>query len=207
MLLCLATPILLLTHGALAQTSPVGQVAINVEILPGPNQPSPTIDATKLSQQGVSGIAQVITGTVDTHLVAQQCGPGTYSSNQICVPCPNGTASAARGASDPSTCVPCPTGAYAIAGSSVCTDCVLNTFSVTPLASNKGVCIQCPPYTTSPVESDHVEDCVCNSGYFLSNNVISASNQLLYDTIPQVVSNLLNFQSASAIDVPHVTCV
>lgn len=194
-----------LYYSALAQVT--GQVGINVQILPGPNQPAPTIDANTLSQQGVSGVAQVITGTVDTQLVAQQCGRGTYSSNQKCVPCPNGTASTALGASDPSTCVPCPTGSYAIAGSSVCTDCTANTFSVTPLAATNGACLQCPPYTTSVSQSDSVQDCVCNSGYFLSNNVISATNQLLYDSIPAVVSDLLAFRGASPIDVPHVTCV
>jgi hypothetical protein len=195
----------LLPHSTVSQAT--GQVAIDVQILPGPNEPAPIIDANAIAQQGVSGVSQVITGTVDTQLVAQQCGQGTYSSNQKCVPCPNGTASAALGASDPSTCVPCPTGSYALAGSSVCTDCTANTFSVTPLASNQGVCLQCPPYTTSAIRSDNVERCTCNSGYFLSNNIISATNQLLYDTIPAVVSDLLAFRGASPIDVPHITCV
>jgi len=191
------------------------QITVNVQIAPDPTNPSnppPVLNLDTLvsdgSKQGLTGFQGVNAGTVDVQLYAQMCTPGTYSQpSGSCVPCPAGTASAANGASDPSTCIPCPTGAYASAGSSACTDCVPNTFSVVPLAPDITVCQSCPLYTASNAESDNVEQCVCNSGYFLSNNILSVSNGLTYDSVSQGVANTLAFSSLVSIDVPHVTCV
>ena len=186
------------------------QIAVDVQISAnGLGQP-PTLDLNNLNQQGVNGISGVVPGTVDTILVAEQCGQGTFSGieaetgSQVCIPCPAGTASPVFGASDPSTCHPCSTGAYAALQSSACTNCNANTFSVTPMASSVGSCLACPPHTTSNSVSDSVEDCVCNPGYFLSDNVISIANGLTYDYIPPGISDSLQFKSAVSIDVVHV---
>lgn len=190
------------------------QITVNVQILPDPTKldaPPPVLDLNTLvsdgSKQGLTGFQGVNSGTVDVQLYAQMCGPGTYSQpSGSCLPCPPGTASAASGASDPSTCIPCPTGAYAAAGSSVCTDCMPNTFSVVPLAPDISVCQACPPQSSSNAESDNVDQCVCNSGYFLSDNILSVSNGLTYDDVSQGIANTLAFSSLVSIDVPHVTC-
>jgi len=182
------------------------QISIDVNIAPTPGQNTPTLDLNTLNQQGLNGISGVVPGTVDTQLVVQQCGKGTYSLNQECIPCSAGTSSQAVGASDPATCVPCGTGAYAPQQSSVCTNCVVNTFSVTPMAASVSSCLACPPHTTSGVKSDSVEDCICNPGYFLSDNILSVSNGLTYDYIPPGVSDSLAFLSAVSIDVPSVNC-
>ncbi len=184
------------------------QVAVEIEINANGDQP-PTLDLNTLNQQGVNGISGLVPGTVDTILVAEQCGQGTYSGidetgSQVCVPCQAGTASAVSGASDPSTCIPCTTGAYAALQSSACSNCNANTFSVTPMAATAGACLTCPPHTTSNAVSDSVEDCVCNSGFFLSDNIISVANSLTYDYIPPGISDSLQFKSAVSIDVVHV---
>ena len=190
------------------------QITVNVQISPDPNNlnaPPPVLDLNTLvtggNQQGLTGFQGVSSGTVDVQLVAQMCGPGTYSQlSGSCLPCPAGTASAASGASDPSTCIPCPTGAYASAGSSVCVDCRPNTFSVVPLAPDITVCQACPVQSSSNAESDNVDQCVCNSGFFLSDNILSVSNGLTYDDVSQGISNTLAFSSLVSIDVAHVTC-
>lgn len=186
------------------------QISVDVQIVStGQNQP-PALDLNTLNQQGVNGISGLVPGTVDTVLVAEQCGQGTYSGvdastgSQVCVACPSGTSSAVVGASDPSTCLPCSTGAYAALQSSACTNCNANTFSVTPMASSVSACLTCPPHTTSNAVSNSVEDCVCNPGYFLSDNVISIANSLTYDYIPPGISDSLQFKSAVSIDVVHV---
>ena len=191
------------------------QITVNVQISPDPNNlnaPPPVLDLNTLvsggNQQGLTGFQGVSSGTVDVQLVAQMCGPGTYSQlSGSCLQCPAGTASAASGASDPSTCIPCPTGAYASAGSSVCVDCRPNTFSVVPLAPDITVCQACPVQSSSNAESDNVDQCVCNSGFFLSDNILSVSNGLTYDAVSQGIANTLAFSSLVSIDVPHVTCV
>jgi hypothetical protein len=190
------------------------QITVDVQILPDPNNinsPPPVLNLDTLvsngGSQGLTGFQGVNAGTVDVQLYAQMCAPGTYSQlSGACIPCPAGTASATNGASDPSTCIPCPTGAYASAGSSVCTDCRPNTFSVVPLAPDITVCQTCPIYTSSNAESDNVDQCVCNSGYFLSDNILSVSNGLTYDAVSQGIANTLAFSSLVSIDVAHVTC-
>jgi hypothetical protein len=84
---------------------------------------------------------------------------------------------------------------------------VPNTFSVVPLAPDVTVCQPCPLYTSSSAESDNVDQCVCNSGYFLSDNILSVSNGLTYDAVSQGIANTLAFSSLVSIDVPHVACV
>ena len=196
----------------LAASSINAQITVNVQILPSdPSAPPPVLDLSTLVNSGgaqvLTGFPGVNSGTVDVQLYAQMCTPGTYSQQSgSCIPCPAGTASSASGASDPSTCIPCPTGSYAAAGSSVCIDCVANTFSVIPLAPDITVCQACPPQTTSGVVSDNVDQCICNSGYFLSDNILSVSNGLTYDAVSQGVANTLAFISLVSIDVPHVTC-
>jgi hypothetical protein len=187
-----------------AATLTAAQIQVNWSILPPANQP--TIDLSNLGQaaaaQGATGIVSV-QKTVEEQLSATQCQRGTYSqksgTSQICVPCPAGTASAATGASDPSTCVPCPTGAYSSQGASACTDCVADTFSVTVRATNPGVCRQCPPDSTSPARSSNVDMCICDPGNFLSDNVMRA---FPYDAVPVEMSLV----GATGIDIPHVTC-
>ena len=187
------------------------QIAVQVQILPDPTKPPVSLDPSALSaiaaNQGIAGFSGVLSQTVDTQLVAEQCPPGTYSAlqtvnqvaTQVCVSCPAGTASSVSGASDPSTCVACVTGAYALVGASACTDCPANTFSVTPQAPGPAACIACPRNTTSPARSDSVDKCVCNNGFFTSQNVLSA---LPYDAVPLS----LPFVNAAPINYAHATC-
>jgi len=190
------------------------QISVDVQIASPNGQPPPTLSMQAINQAAASekiqGVQGVSAPTVETQLSAEMCQPGTYSGNlvsgsvtiQTCISCPAGTASAARGASDPSTCAICPTGAYAATGSSVCTNCPANTFSVTPQAASSAVCIACPGNTTSVAGSDAIEKCLCNSTFFPSNNILSAANGLTFDT----VITTLAFIGAAAIDTPHVTC-
>ena len=187
---------------------------IQIEINPDPDSPTPTVNITNLQTAaknvGINtGILNMMPQTVDTQLQAELCGPGTYSqmstgqfinTNQ-CVKCPNGTASAVSGASDPSTCVPCPTGAYSWQGASACIDCAANTFSVTPQAPNSSACIACPPNTNALPGSDAIEKCQCNTAFFLSDNILTV-NALTYDTIATAIP----FGDVAPINTPHVTC-
>ena len=190
---------------ALLLTSTVtADIYVDWKIVPPPN--SNTVNLDNLGQaaaaQGATGIVSVDKNVVEK-LTAEMCQPGTYSqiigTDQLCIPCPAGTASPAYGASDPSTCLPCATGAYSRAQASVCTDCVADTFSVTLKATVPDVCLQCPPESTSPSRSSSVEMCICDEGTFLSENVMRA---FPYDAVPVEMSLL----GVTGIDIPHVTC-
>ena len=140
-----------------------------------------------------------ISSEADTILFVEKCGKGTYSNKDgnMCLDCPAGTASAAEGASNPMTCNACSTGAFSAAASSVCTDCPINTFSTTYMASNQTQCLVCPPHSTSPTHSNQVQDCVCDSGFFMSDNILTPFDSILTP---------LGFEGALSINIPHVIC-
>jgi hypothetical protein len=58
-------------------------------------------------------------------------------------------------------------------------DCPANTFSPTYKAGSITQCLACPPDTTSTSGSNNVRSCVCNSGYFVSNNLVSAFDGII----------------------------
>lgn len=135
----------------------------------------------------------------NTILLVDKCGKGTYSNKEgtVCIDCPGGTASLVEGASTPMTCNACSTGSFSASASSVCTDCAINTFSTTYMASNRTQCLVCPPHSTSPTHSNQVQDCVCDSGYFMSDNILTAFDSILAS---------LGFDGALSINIPHVVC-
>ena len=185
---------------------------MQIEVPGGQTIPSLSMDAINqaAAAQQIQGIQGVQPQTVETELTVEQCPTGTYSSaqqigdivTQVCVHCPAGTASTTAGASDPSACVLCPTGSYAAMGASTCTKCPANTFSVTPQAADASTCIACPANTTSLAGADAVEKCICNPTFFPSYNILSAQNNLNYDT----TATTLSFAGALPINFAHVSC-
>ena len=151
-----------------------------------------------LITNGVAAPFNTITTDSNSILLVDKCPTGTYSKDgQACVDCPAGTESAVQGASSPMTCSACSTGSFSAQASSVCTDCVINTFSTTYMASNQTQCLVCPPHSTSPTHSNQVQDCVCDSGYFMSDNILSPFDSIL---------EALGFEGALSINIPHVAC-
>ena len=177
----------------------VQQLNIKVEIAADNNNVTladNTLSA-ELSQANLTqGYIQSIT---QEELLVDICPTGTFSSptGGACVNCPSGTASPVEGAANDMTCAACNAGTFAAAASSVCTNCPTNTFSPQYKAATISQCLACPSDTTSTVGSDSVRSCVCNSGFFVSNNLVSA-----FDGI----TASLGFAGAVSINLPHVVC-
>ncbi len=153
--------------------------------------------SAELSQANLTqGYIQSIT---QEELLVDICSVGTFSSPSrgACIDCPAGTASPVEGAYNDMTCAACSAGTFAGVASSVCTNCPANTFSPQYKASSISQCIACPSDTTSAVGSDNVRSCVCNSGFFVSNNLLSAFDGVVTS---------LGFDGAVSINVPHVVC-
>ena len=135
----------------------------------------------------------------NTILLVDRCSKGTYSNKEgtLCIDCPAGTKSDTEGASTPMACNACSTGSFSGTASSVCTDCQVNTFSTTYMAPSRTQCLVCPPRSTSPTHSNQVQDCVCDSGYFMSDNILTPFDSILAS---------LGFEGALSINIPHVVC-
>ena len=132
-------------------------------------------------------------------LVVSLCATGTFSSadRDACVQCPSGTASATLGASNDMTCRACSAGTFSGVASSACANCPTNTFSPVYKATDSTQCTACPSNTKSTAGSDNVRSCVCNSGFFVSNNLVSSFDGIV---------STLGFEGAGAINLPHVVC-
>lgn len=156
------------------------------------NTLSAELSQANLTQGYIQSISQA-------ELMVNICPTGTYSlpNTGECIDCPAGTASPVEGAANDMTCAACGAGTFAKAAASVCTNCPVHTFSTLYKASSKSQCIACPTNTTSAVGSGNVRACVCNSGFFVSNNLVSAFDGVI-DT--------LGFDGAISIDLPHVAC-
>ena len=153
--------------------------------------------SAELSQANLTqGYIQSVT---QQELIVDICSKGTYSApgGGACIDCPQGTASPVEGASNDMTCGGCSAGTFAASASSACTNCPVNTFSPTYKASSVTQCIACPPDTTSTTGSDNVRSCVCNSGFFVSNNIITGFDGIV---------TALGFDGATSINVEHVVC-
>jgi hypothetical protein len=153
--------------------------------------------SAELSQANLTqGYIQSIT---QEELIVDICSKGTYSApvGGVCIDCPLGTASPVEGASNDMTCSGCSAGTFAAAASSACTNCPANTFSPMYKASSIVQCIACPPDTTSTTGSDNVRSCVCDSGFFVSNNIISGFDGIV---------TALGFGGATSINIEHVVC-
>ena len=174
-----------------------GQLNLEVKIEGNNNT---NVNTQTLSDQLVVnnlGQVQIITDSSSV-LIVDKCAKGTFSKDgTACINCPAGTASPVEGASNPMTCSACVTGAFSGTASSVCTDCPINTFSTAYMASSVVQCLVCPPHATSPTQSNQVQDCVCDSGYFMSDNILTPFDSILAP---------LGFEGAASINIPHVIC-
>jgi hypothetical protein len=175
-----------------------GQLNIDVKIegTAGTNVNTQNFTAQLIS----AGLSQgTITTDSSSILLVQKCPKGTYGSKDgaSCIDCPSGTASPIDGAASPMTCSACSIGSFSAAASSECTDCAINTFSTTYMAANRTQCLVCPPRSTSPTHSNQVQDCVCDSGYFMSDNILTPFDSILA---------ILGFEGALSINIPHVVC-
>ena len=177
------------------------QLSINVQI--EPDTANMTLEENSLSAELTrANISQgYIQSITQEELVVDICTKGTFSSptGGLCVDCPAGTASPVEGASNDMTCSGCSAGSFASTASSACTNCPIDTFSPQYKASSVVQCIACPSDTTSSPGSDNVRSCVCNSGFFVSNNLVSG-----FDGVVAA----LGFDGAAAVSInlPHVVC-
>jgi hypothetical protein len=193
LILCIASLCLLVRPS-------VQQVNIKVEIAPDNADNITLSDNTLSAELSQANLTQgYIQSIVQQELLVDICSVGTFSSptGGECVNCPAGTASPVEGASNDMTCAACSAGTFAGIASSACTNCPVNTFSPQYKAASVAECIPCPSDTTSTVGSDNVRSCVCNSGFFVSNNLISPFDGVL---------SALGFDGAVSINVPHVAC-
>ena len=132
-------------------------------------------------------------------LVVNLCPTGTFSSAErdACVQCPSGTSSPVTGASNDMTCRACSAGTFSGVASSACANCPANSFSPVYKATDSTQCTACPSNTKSTAGSDNVRACVCDSGFFVSNNLVSSFDGIV---------STLGFEGAAAINLPHVVC-
>lgn len=189
MLLCLSA----MVHPSTQQLNIKVEIeADNNNVTLADNTLSAELSQANLTQGYIQSITQ-------EELLVDICPTGTFSSpgRGECIKCPAGTASPVEGASNDMTCAACNAGTFSGIAASTCTNCPVNTFSTLYKASTISQCIACPSNTASAVGSDNVRACVCNSGFFVSNNLISAFDGVI---------SALGFSGAVSINVPHVAC-
>jgi hypothetical protein len=175
------------------------QVDIKVEIAADSNNVTLVSEELNAELTQANLTQATIQSITQEELLVDICPTGTFSSTtgSECINCPSGTASPVEGAFNDMTCAACSAGTFSATASSVCTSCPVNTFSPTYKAATITQCLACPSDTTSTTGSDNVRSCVCNSGYFVSNNLVSAFDGIIAS---------LGFNGAVSINIPHVVC-
>lgn len=182
------------------------QVNVQVKIVGADDDT--TIEQNSLNQelqaQNLS-TAVVISASVGSEILIQECGTGTYAegSSTICVACAAGTASPTVGATSRLTCQTCSPGAYALQQSSTCTLCPTTTFSPVAAAPNSNTCLACPPNTNSLAGTDSITKCTCNDRFFIPTNTL----QVLDPPAPVQFGSWASLAvNTMLINVPHVSC-
>lgn len=117
----------------------------------------------------------------------RQCDAGKYQDEGRrtgCKDCPEGTASAALGASSSSTCVPCAGGQFSIAGGTKCFECGVGTY----IGSASGsACKRCMPGNYSGVPGSTACS-MCEPGKYSSGEESSSCTSCSAGTFSSVYS-------------------